>query len=118
LKPSISTFRAALSVTGDNEAYDLAVKARRALPDDPELGQILGALSYERKEFAYAVQLLRESAKKRPLDAKCLYYLGMSHLKAKDKIQSREALDQALAAGLQNPLAAEARRAISELDRK
>ena len=100
------------------EAYDLAVKAREALPDDPELAQILAELSYQRKEFAYAVQLLRQSAKKRPLDAKYLYYLGMSHLKAKDKIQSREALDQALAAGLEDPLAADARRAINELDQE
>ena len=101
-----------------DEAYDLAVKARETLPDDPELAQILAELSFQRKEFAYAVQLLRQSAKKRPLDAKCLYYLGMSHLKAKDKIQSREALDQALAAGLEDPLAEDARRAISELEEK
>ena len=100
-----------------DEAYDLAVKARKTLPDDPELAQILAELSYERKEFAYAVQLLRQSAKKRPLDAKYLYYLGMSHLKAKDKIQSREALDQALAAGLQDPLASEARSVLAELEK-
>ena len=100
------------------EAYKLAVKAREALPDDPELAQILAELSYQRNEFAYAVQLLRQSAKKKPLDAKQLYYLGMSHLKAKDKIQSREALDQALAAGLKDPLAADARRAIKQLDQE
>ena len=97
--------------------YDLAVKARKALPDDPELAQILAELSYQRKEFAYAVQLLRQSSEKRPLDAKYLYYLGMSHLKANEKLQGREALDQALAAGLEDPLASDARRAISELDK-
>ena len=100
------------------EAYELAVKARRTLPDDPELAQILAELSYQRKEFAYAVQLLQQSAKQRPLDAKYLYYLGMSHLKAKDKTQSREALDQALAAGLKDPLATDARRAINGLDQE
>ena len=100
------------------EAYDLAVKAREALPDDPELAQTLAELSYDRKEFAYAVQLLRQSAEKRPLDAKYLYYLGMSHLRAKEKTQSRQALDQALAAGLQDPLASDARRAINELDQE
>ena len=101
-----------------DEAYDLAIKARRALPDDPELAQILAELSYKRKEYAYAVKLLRQSAEKRPLDAKYLYYLGMSHLETKDNIKSREALDQALAAGLQDPLATDARRAITELDQK
>ena len=99
-----------------DEAYDLAVKARKALPDDPELAQILAKLSYDRNEFAYAVQLLKQSAERRPLDAQDLYYLGMSQLKGKDKIQSRETLSQALSAGLQNPLATEARRALAELE--
>ena len=97
------------------KAYDLAIKARKTLAGDPELARILGQISYQRKEFAYAIQLLRESEKDRPLDAKHLYYLGMSQLKTKEKTQSREALDRALAAGLQDPLAAEAWRAINEL---
>ena len=98
------------------EAYELAVKARTALPDDPELAKILAELSYDRQDFAYAVQLLRQSAEKRPLGAKDLYYLGMSHLKSNEKSKSREALDQALAAGLEDPLASDARRTIRELD--
>ena len=73
-------------------------------------------LSYQRNEFAYAARLLRQSSEKKPLDAKNLYYLGMSQLKANEKSQGREILDQALAAGLQEPLAADARRAISEFD--
>ena len=100
-----------------DEAYDLAVKARRTLPDDPELAQILGELSYDRQEFAYAAQLLRQSAEKKPLDAKYLYYLGMSHLKTNQKVKSREALDQALAAGLQDPLASEAKSTLAELEK-
>jgi tetratricopeptide (TPR) repeat protein len=99
------------------EAYELAAKARRSLPDDPELAQILAELSYERQEFAYAAQLLRQSAEKRPLDAKYLYYLGMSHLKTHQKAQGREALDQALAAGLQDPLASEAKSVLAELEK-
>jgi tetratricopeptide (TPR) repeat protein len=99
-----------------DQAYDLVVKARKALPDDPELAQILAELSYQRKEFVYAAQLLRKSAAKRPLDAKYLYYLGMSHLKAGEKLQSQEALGQALAAGLADPLASEAKRVLAELE--
>jgi hypothetical protein len=59
-------------------AYDLEMKARKALPDDPELAEILAELSFQRKEFAYAVQLLQRSPKERPLDAKHLYYLGLT----------------------------------------
>ena len=101
-----------------DEAYDLAAKARRTLPDDPELAQILAELSYDRKEFAYAAQLLQQSAEKKPLDAKYLYYLGMAQVRSKDKTQGREALDQALATGLREPFAQEAQRTIRELDQK
>lgn len=97
------------------KAYDLATKARKVLPDDPDLAKILGEISYDRKEYPRAIQLLQESARKQPLDAKSLYYLGMSCLQAKQKSQAREALDRALAAGLQDPLAAEARHTITEL---
>ena len=101
-----------------DQAYDLIMKARKILPDDPELAQILAELSYQRHEFAYAVQLLRRSSEKRPLDAKHLYYLGMSHLKANEKPQGQEALRQALAAGLPDPLASEAKTALAELERE
>jgi Flp pilus assembly protein TadD len=101
-----------------DEAYNLVTKAHRALPDDPELAQILAALSYQRNEFAYAAQLLRRSSEKRPLDAKLLYYLGMSHLKANEKAESREALRQALATGLPDPLASQAKSALAELEKE
>ncbi|PYL69607.1 MAG: hypothetical protein DMF28_02675 [Verrucomicrobia bacterium] len=96
-------------------AYDLATKARKTLPDDPELSELLGRLSYEKKEYPRAIQLLQESARKRPLNANSLFYLGMSQLEARQKTEAREVLDQALVAGLQEPLAAEAKRALAEL---
>ena len=57
-------------------AYEFAVKARKALPDDPELARTLGEISYQRKDYSRALQLLRESARATPLDAKGSYYLG------------------------------------------
>ena len=95
------------------EALDFASKARQALPDDPEVEQLLGQLNYQRKDYARAIQLLQESARKKPLDATGLYYLGVSQLGANDKLAGRQALDQALARGLKDPLAAEARRALA-----
>ena len=59
-----------------DQAYDLAMKARKASPDDPELAQILGELSYQRKQFAYTLQLLQESAKKGPLARRDSLLLG------------------------------------------
>src|SRR6266404_4682840 len=54
-------------------AYDLATKARKTLPDDPELSELLGRLNYGKKEYPRAIQLLQESARKRPLDADSLF---------------------------------------------
>ena len=70
-------------------AYDLATKARKALPDDPQLSELLGRLSYEKKEYPRAIQLLQESARKQPLDADSLFYLGMSQLQASQKAEAR-----------------------------
>ncbi len=98
-----------------DEAYDLALKARETMPEDFELAQMLAKLSYERNNFAYVVHLLQQSAARRPLDAEHLYYLGMAHLKEKNASEARLALDQALAAGLHDPLASDARRTIDSL---
>jgi tetratricopeptide (TPR) repeat protein len=99
------------------KAYGIAVKARTTLPDDPELARTLAELSFHRKDFANAIQLFQESGKKRPLDAKALYYLGMSHAQAKDKPQALDALRRAVTAGLPDPLAADAKRALAELEK-
>lgn len=94
------------------KGYDLAVKARATLAEDPELARILGGLAYQRNEFSYAAQLLNESSKKRPLDAKDLYYLGMSLLATKEMPEGKAALQRALAAGLPEPLATDVKQVI------
>jgi uncharacterized protein HemY len=99
-------------------AYELATKARKTLPDDPELSELLGRLSYEKKEYPRAVQLLEESARKRPLSANSLFYLGMSQLQARQKSEARGALNQALVAGLQEPRASEAKRALADMQKE
>ena len=99
-------------------AYDLATKARKTLPGDPELAELLGRLSYEKKEYPRAVQLLQESARKRPLDADSLFYLGMSQFQSRQKTEAQGVLNQALVAGLQEPLATEAKHALADLQRQ
>ena len=98
-------------------AYDLAAKARQALPDDAELAELLGQLSYEKKEYQRAIQLLQESARTKSLNANSLFYLGMSQLQIRQKTEAQEVLNQALLAGLQEPFATEARRALADIER-
>ena len=97
-------------------AYDLAAKARQALPDDAELAELLAQLSYEKKEYQRAIQLLQESARTKSLNANSLFYLGMSQLQIRQKTEAQGALNQAFLAGLQEPFATEARRALADIE--
>jgi len=97
------------------KASALATKARRTLPDDPDVIRTLAELNFHKKEFTGAVRLFEEADKKRPLDPKGLYYLGMSHAQAKDKPKAADALKRALGAGLSGPMASEAKRQLTEL---
>jgi tetratricopeptide (TPR) repeat protein len=98
-----------------DKGYALAVKARESLGDDPELSRTLAILSYHRKNFAYAIELLEESARNAPLDARGLFYSGMARFHTKDRPGSKTALDAALAAGLPEPMASEAKRTLAGL---
>ena len=97
------------------KAYDLAAKAHKQVPEDIDLTRVLAEISYKKKDFAYALQLLKESAAKRPLDAMGLYYLGMSSLQEKQNAQARDALQRALKEGLPEPFSTEAKQALSRL---
>ncbi len=97
------------------DAYELATKARKILTEDPELSEILAEISYRKKEYARAIQLLQESARRKPLNAKALFFLGMSQLQTKRELEGRQTLERALAAALEEPLATEARQAIKGL---
>ncbi len=99
-------------------AYDVTAKLRKSLPDDNDLTLLFAELSYQRKEYDYAEQLLKGSANKKPLDAKGLFYLGLAQWKNKEKEPSQETLKQALAAGLAEPQATEAKNALAELAKK
>ena len=93
-----------------SDAYQLAMKARKTLPDDPELARTLAEISFKRKEFAYAAQLFEQSARGTSLGAKDWYYLGMAQLQSRQDAKGREALQKALDAGLEDPLATDVRR--------
>lgn len=99
------------------EAYDLATKVRRILPNDPDLQRVLGLISYSRKEFGRAIQLLEQSNSQKPLDTKSLYYLGMAQVNGNHKSEARETLKRAIEGGLAEPIASEARRVLTDLNK-
>ena len=100
------------------EAYDLASKARKGLPTDPEIARLLGELSYQRKEYPRALQLLQESARSKPLDPTGLYYLGLSYKESNQLGEAKRALSEAMAAGLPRPLSDSAQQVRKEIENK
>jgi len=99
-------------------AYDLAMKARKALPDDPDVARTLAKIAYKRREFSYAIQLFQESAQKQPLSALDLYYLGMAQLENKQENQGKQNLERALAAAPDQKIAEEIKRQIGQSQAK
>ena len=99
-------------------AYDLAAKARKTLPEDADLAQLLAELSYERKEYAYARQLLRDSEGQKALGARQLFYLGMACWQTKEKAEGQAVLKRALEAGLPEAWSVEARRILNQANRE
>jgi tetratricopeptide (TPR) repeat protein len=100
-----------------NKGYELANKARRAMPDDPDLARTLGILSFQRKEYSRAIQLLQESEGKKPLDGKSLFALGMAHFQLGHKSDAKKDLDRALAAGIPDDLTKQAKDTVALLEK-
>jgi len=99
----------------DSRAYSLAVTAREAFPQDPEIAKVLGILEYRKANYRRAVQLLRESAPSRKDDAELFYFLGMVQYQLKARPESKAALEQALALNVQPKFADDAKRVLLEL---
>jgi tetratricopeptide (TPR) repeat protein len=107
------------------KAYELAVKAREAFPDDPEVARVLGVLVCRRGDYSRAAQLLAQSAQKLTDDGELLYYFGIAQYqlsktavgqqKGVYRKESTNALQRALALNLPTKLAEDARRVFAEL---
>jgi len=92
-----------------NKAYELAEKARTSLRDDLELAKTLGVLAYNHNDWNKSLLYLRQSSEQSTNDAVLLYYMGRDYDKLKRHKESTNALQRALALGLAENLAGEAR---------
>jgi Flp pilus assembly protein TadD len=99
----------------DKTGFDLAVKARAALPDDPALAQALGIIDYRRGDYLSAKNLLADSLGQNPGDPELNFYVGMSELNLKDLPAAKRELRKALDSKLGDPHAAEAKQALDKL---
>lgn len=100
------------------KAFELAMAARRTMPNDAELADTLVRLSYGRKDYRRVVQVLEQSQRQKPLEARSLFYLGMAQSQLNQRPAARDTLAKALAAGLTGPEADEANRVLVEISRQ
>jgi len=94
-------------------AYDLLSRTREAFPDDGAVARALALLSYARKDYRYTTTLIESYVRRHPDDSEALFYLGMAQCQIKQTDQGKEQLRKAIAAGLKEPLLAEARKALA-----
>jgi len=99
----------------DPKAYDMAVAAREAFPDDVEVARALGIAFYRRGDYTSASRLLTETVRNGGEDARTQYYLGMSNFQLKNK-QGKQNLQRALSLNLEPKLAEDAKRVLSQLN--
>lgn len=95
------------------KAYDLLVKTRETAADDLEVARALAVLSYQRRDYRYAIPLLQAYVRDRPTDAEALFYLGMSQYQANQDDRGKDPLEKAIEAGLRAPFLAEAKQALA-----
>jgi len=95
-----------------NDAQDLATRARELLPHDPYSGDTLGWILYRQGKYAWALNLLKESAQELPTSGEVQYHLGMVHYMMGEDASARSAFDAAIKLGAEFPGIEDCRRRV------
>ncbi len=105
----------AASGEDDKRAFEMAVKARAAFPDDPAVAGALGVINYRRADYFNAKNLLGDALAQRGDDPELNFYLGMAEVNLKETQGAKKALQKALDEKLAPPHSVEARQALDKL---
>lgn len=89
-------------------AWQLAERARTALPNDPNVVDTLGWVHYKSGSYNRAISLFESCVAKVPKNAIFHYHLGMAYLKSGDSTQARASLQKSLDLDPSHSSAAEA----------
>lgn len=97
----------------DAGAYELGMRARAALSQDPELTLVLGKVMYRRGDMNYALSLLRQAKGDYPENADLLYHLGLAECQTGDVEAGKRDLTRAVKLDPDHPLVERARTALA-----
>jgi tetratricopeptide (TPR) repeat protein len=92
-----------------DKAYDLAQKAREAVPNEPSIADTLGWIMFKKGDYGNALRLLQESAGKLPDLPEAQFHVGMAHYMLGEEEPARLALQKAVDAPSDFPGKDEAR---------
>jgi tetratricopeptide (TPR) repeat protein len=98
-----------------DKAYELATKAREAVPNEPHIGDTLGWILFKKGEYGNALRLLQDSADKLPDSPEIQFHVGMAHYMMGEEGPARIALQKAADAAKDFPEKDEARRRLALL---
>lgn len=79
-----------------DKAYELAQKAHDLNPRNVLVADTLGWILFKRREYPWALTLLREAASGLDTDPEVQYHLGLAHYMMGDEAPARAALERAL----------------------
>jgi len=99
----------------DKRAEELALQARKALPDDPALAYVLGTVRFRKGEYADSIPLLQQAARGQMRPAQTYFHLGMAQFQLKNVAESRAHLQRSLELKLPAQESGEARRILEQL---
>jgi tetratricopeptide (TPR) repeat protein len=103
--------------TGDTRrAFELALKAREAFPEDSEVARTFGIAAYRQGDFAAAAGALKDASRQRQNDAHLFFHLGMAQARLKQPAEGKRALSRALELDPNASFTAEARKALADLN--
>ena len=98
-----------------DKAYDLAQKAREAIPNEPHIADTLGWILFKKGDYANALRQLQESAGKLPDQPEVQFHAGMAHYMLGEEEPARLALQKAVDAPSDFPGKDEARQRLALL---
>jgi predicted Zn-dependent protease len=98
-----------------DRAYHVAVKAREAFPDDPQVAKALATILFQQGDYTRSADLFNTISSSSSADAQLFYYLGISEYHLKNFVQSKNSLERALTLNLSGQEATDARETLAEL---
>ena len=80
----------------NDKAFEMAQRARELLPTEPHTADTLGWILYKRRQYPWALDLLKESAEKLPTEPDVLFHLAMTRYMMGDEALAKAGFEAAL----------------------